>query len=242
MKDRILIVEDDKETRLLLKDYLNKNGYDALAAGDGTEMWSILNEQSVDLIVLDLMLPGDDGLTLCRTLRAKNSYDSIPIIMLTARGGETDRIIGLEMGADDYLPKPYNPRELLARIKSVLRRTRLQPREDLENGDPKAYQFSGWHLSIVAQQLTAPDGVLVPLTRGEFDLLLIFLSHPDQVMNRDALMGLYRNREATPFDRGIDVQIGRLRKRLREDPKNPRILRTVWGQGYILNGPVEHEQ
>ncbi|MGB5560078.1 MAG: response regulator, partial [Paracoccaceae bacterium] len=172
--DCILIVDDDAEIRRLLVDYLARNGYDALAARDGREMWHVLERHVVDLIVLDLMLPGSDGLTLCRDLRANSRTANLPVLMLTARGEETDRIVGIEMGADDYLVKPFNPRELLARIKSILRRTRALP-PNLRPEAARCLRFAGWCLDTAARLLTAPDGVATPLSGGEFRLLRILL-------------------------------------------------------------------
>jgi len=181
------------------------------------------------------MLPGEDGLELCRSLRARSN---LPVIMLTARGEETDRIVGLEMGADDYLAKPCNPRELLARIKSVLRRARSLP-ENLEPEAAKTYRFAGWTLDVATRNLTAPDGVVVPLSGTEFKLLRAFLAHPDRVLSRDQLIDFMIARDAGPFDRAIDVQVSRLRQRLREDAREPRLIKTVRGAGYVLAAKVE---
>ena len=233
--DSILIVDDDPEIRRLLVDYLARNGLTALAARDGREMWQALERNSVDLIVLDLMLPDSDGLTLCRDLRAKST---LPVLMLTARGEETDRIIGIEMGADDYLVKPFNPRELLARIKSILRRTRALPPNLL----PEATRylcFEGWNLDTATRLLTSPDGVATPLSGGEYRLLRILLDHPNRVLNRDQLIELTQGREAEAYDRAIDVQVSRLRQRLRDDSREPRLIKTVRGEGYVLACAVE---
>lgn len=235
MEDHILIVDDDAETRSLLREYLQKQGYRVSAAADGKALRSALDSSRPDLIVLDLMLPGEDGLQLCRDLRARSN---VPVIMLTARGEETDRIVGLEMGADDYLAKPFNPRELLARIKSVLRRTRSLP-GNLEPEAAKAFRFGGWALDVATRNLTAPDGVVVPLSGAEFKLLRIFLAHPNRVLTRDQLIELARPRDAGPFDRAIDVQVSRLRQRLREDAREPRMIKTVRGEGYVLAASVE---
>ncbi|OSM05277.1 response regulator [Magnetofaba australis] len=238
-KETILVVEDDDQTRELLQDYLQKNGFACIALPDGEELWPSINEHMPDLLVLDVMLPGDDGLTLCRNLRADPKTAPLPIIMLTARTEETDRIIGLEMGADDYLPKPFNPRELLARISSVLRRARAEP---VVKGRPaaKALLFADWRLDLASRRLTAPSGVLISLSKKEYALLTIFLNNPQEVLDRDRIMNAYVGRDASPFERGIDVQIGRLRKRLREgNPDGPELIATVWGQGYMLDCPVE---
>ena len=233
--DHILIVDDDAEIRSLLGDYLQKNGYRTTAVAEGKSMLATLGKGRVDLIVLDLMLPGEDGLVLCRNLRARSD---IPVIMLTARGDDMDRILGLEMGADDYLPKPFNPRELLARIKSILRRAKAIPGNS-ETGNAARIHFAGWELDTVSRQLVSPQGVVVPLSGSEFRLLQIFLNHPNRVLNRDQLMDMMRGRETDPFERSIDVQVSRLRHRLADDAKEPTIIKTVRGEGYILATKVE---
>ncbi len=232
--DHILIVDDDPEIRSLLATYLTRNGLRATAVGDGKAMWRALDAGHVDLLVLDLMLPGDDGLTLCRNLRAKSD---LPVIMLTARGDETDRIVGLEMGADDYLPKPFSARELLARIKVILKRARSLP-PNLRPDDSKALTFAGWRLDTVQRHLVSPAGVVMSLGGAEFRLLRIFLAHPNRVLNRDQLVDLTQGREADPLDRSIDVQVSRLRHRLGDDPKDPQLIKTVRGEGYVLAVPV----
>ncbi len=236
--DHILVVDDDAEIRSLLGEYLRKNGYQVALVGDGKGMWAALARGKVDLIVLDLMLPGEDGLTLCRKLRSESDT---PVIMLTARGEETDRIVGLEMGADDYLAKPFSPRELLARIKSVLRRTRSLPR-NLRADEARAINFAGWHLDAVARHLVSPAGVVTSLSGNEHQLLRIFLSHPNHVLTRDQLMLLAKGHEADPLDRSIDIQVSRLRHRLGDDPADPQIIKTVRGEGYVLAVPVEVER
>ena len=239
--DTILIVDDDPEIRRLLVDYLARNGFEAIAVRDGREMWQALERHAVDLIVLDLMLPGSDGLTLCRDLRAKPGKLNLPVLMLTARGEDTDRIIGIEMGADDYLVKPFNPRELLARIKSILRRTRALP----PNLAPEAARylvFAGWTLDTAERLLTAPDNVATPLSGGEYRLLRILLDHPNRVLNRDQLTEMIHGREAEPFDRAIDVQVSRLRQRLRDDSREPALLKTVRGEGYVLASAVARRE
>ena len=233
--DSILIVDDDPEIRRLLVDYLARNGFEAFAARDGREMWQALDHHAIDLVVLDLMLPDTDGLTLCRDLRAKSN---LPVLMLTARGEETDRIIGIEMGADDYLVKPFNPRELLARIKSILRRTRALP-PNLRPEPARYMRFSGWTLDTASRLLTAPDGVATPLSGGEYRLLRILLDHPNRVLNRDQLTELIHGREAEAYDRAIDVQISRLRQRLRDDSREPALIKTVRGEGYVLATTIE---
>jgi two-component system OmpR family response regulator len=233
-QDCILIVDDEPEIRRLLVDYLARNGFEAVAARDGREMWQMLERHAVDLLVLDLMLPDSDGLTLCRDLRAKSN---LPVIMLTARGEETDRIVGIEMGADDYLVKPFNPRELLARIKSILRRTRALP-PNLKPEPVRCLAFAGWCLDTAERLLTAPDGVATPLSGGEFRLLRILLEHPNRVVTRDQLIEMIHGREAEAYDRAIDVQVSRLRQRLRDDPREPALIKTVRGEGYVLASTV----
>jgi len=233
--DHILVVDDDGEIRQLLGDYLRKNGYQATTVADGKAMRAALARAHIDLIVLDLMLPGEDGLSLCRRLRSESET---PVIMLTARGEETDRIIGLEMGADDYLAKPFNPRELLARIKTVLRRYRSLPL-NLRADEARTIRFGTWSLDTVARHLLSPEGAVNSLSGAEFQLLRIFLSHANQVLTRDQLMLLAKGREADPLDRSIDLQVSRLRHRLGDDPAEPHIIKTVRGQGYVLAVNVE---
>jgi two-component system OmpR family response regulator len=227
--DRILIVDDDPEIRRLLVDYLAKNGFEAVPARDGREMAQQLARHAIDLVVLDLNLPDADGLTLCRDLRARSD---LPVLMLTARGEEADRIVGIEMGADDYLVKPFSPRELVARIKAVLRRTRALP-PNLRAEAQRCLVFAGWQLDTATRMLTAPDGVAVPLSGGEYRLLRLLLDHPNRVLNRDQLTELIHGRAAEPYDRAIDVQVSRLRQRLREEGE-PQIIKTVRGEGYVL--------
>ena len=234
-QDHILIVDDDAEIRGLLGEYLRKQGYRATAVADGKGMRAAIEKSRPDVIVLDLMLPGEDGLDLCRAVRARSN---IPIIMLTARGDETDRIVGLELGADDYVAKPFNPRELLARVKSVLRRARSLP-DNLKPETAGSYRFAGWMLDATTRNLTAPDRVVIPLSGAEFRLLRVFLDHPNRVLARDQLIDLMRSRDAGPFDRAIDVQVSRLRQRLREDAKEPAIIKTVRGQGYVFAAQVD---
>jgi two-component system OmpR family response regulator len=235
--DRVLIVDDDAEIRSLLGAYLLKNGLRPTAVADGRAMWQALERGRFDLIILDLMLPGEDGLTLCRNLRAKSD---IPVIMLTARGEETDRIVGLEMGADDYLAKPFSARELLARIKAILRRARSLP-ENLRAEEAPRLRFGDWMLDTVHRQLVTASGVVTPLSGAEYRLLRIFLDHPNRVLNRDQLVDLTQGREADPLDRSIDVQVSRLRHRLGDDPREPRLIKTVRGEGYVLAAAVRAE-
>lgn len=236
--DHILIVDDDAEIRGLLSKYLLKNGLRVTAVADGRAMWQALDAGRIDLIVLDLMLPGEDGLTLCRNLRAKAS--DIPVIMLTARGEETDRIVGLEMGADDYLAKPFSARELLARIKAILRRARSLP-QNLRPDEARHLRFADWVLDTVQRQLVSGSGVVTPLSGAEYRLLRIFLNHPNRVLNRDQLVDLTQGKEADPLDRSIDVQVSRLRHRLGDDSREPRLIKTVRGEGYVLAVAVTAE-
>lgn len=237
-QDHVLVVDDDAEIRSLLTQYLEKNGYRVTAVAEGKGMWAALESGGhVDIVVLDLMLPGDDGLTLCRNLRARSD---VPVIMLTARGEETDRIVGLEMGADDYLAKPFSPRELLARIKSILRRARALP-GNLKPDSARAMRFAGWMLDLATRNLRSPEGVVVVLSGTEYRLLRIFLSHPNRVLNRDQLIDLMLSRDASPFDRSIDVQVSRLRHRLGDNPKEPAIIKTVRDEGYVLAAAVDEE-
>jgi DNA-binding response OmpR family regulator len=232
--EHILIVDDNPDIRDMVQTYLNDEGFKVSAAPDGTAMWKVLQHGHVDLVLLDLMLPGDDGLTLARKLRATSN---VAIIILTGRGEIVDRIIGLEMGADDYLPKPFHLRELLARVKSVLRRAVAV--ESKPTDKPVTAQFQGWRLDLSARELTAPDGSEVRLTTGEFELLAAFVANPNQVLSRDRLLDLARNREAGPFDRTIDVQVGRLRRKLDDDPQNPSLIKTVRGTGYIFTAAID---
>lgn len=234
-KDRILIVDDDPEIRQLLVDYLLRSGCDAVPAANGREMGQMLERHAIDLVVLDLMLPDADGLALCRDLRARSN---LPVLMLTARGEEADRIVGIEMGADDYLVKPFSPRELLARIKGILRRTRALP-PNLKPDAQRCLVFAGWKLDTAARVLTSPAGVATPLSGAEFRLLRILLDHPNRVLNRDQLVELIHGREAEPYDRAIDVQVSRLRQRLQDDGREARLIKTVRGEGYVLAATVE---
>lgn len=229
----ILVVDDDPGIRGLLGEYLERHGFRVSLANDGVQMRRALDASRPNLIVLDLMLPGEDGLALCRDLRSRSG---IPIIMLTARADEVDRIVGLEMGADDYLAKPFSPREMLARIKSVLRRVRTLPPA---RGASHRVRFAGWTLDLAARQLVAPDEVIVSLSGAEFRLLSVFVEHPNRVLDRNQLMDLTIGRAASPFDRSIDVQVSRLRTRLRDDGREPRLVKTVRNEGYVLAAAVE---
>jgi len=233
----ILVVDDDHEIRTLLAEYLEKNGLRVSVARDGKEMHRVLDRVRVDLVVLDILLPGDDGLTLCRALRANSQ---VPIIMLTARGDDVDRILGLELGADDYVPKPFKPRELLARITAVLRRTTHVLREPLPS-DVRCYCFAGWRLDTTARALTDESGNIVALSGAEFRLLAVLLAHATQVLSRLQLMELLRGRDLDPFDRSIDQRVSRLRQILRDDARSPLIIKTVYGEGYVIGVPVATE-
>lgn len=232
----LLVVDDDKEIRDLLARFLAKNGFRVTAARDGTEMARALAEWRIDLVVLDLMLPGEDGLSLCRKLRATST---LPVIMLTAKGEDVDRIVGLEVGADDYLPKPFNPRELLARIRAILRRAgeaSLKPPPKVAGA---TYRFAGFVLDPAARRLAQADGGEVALTAGEYDLLLALVERAGRVLSRDQILDLTRGRVAGPFDRGVDIQISRLRHKVEADPAEPTLIKTVRGGGYVLATPVE---
>lgn len=230
----ILVVDDDREIRDLLSRFLSKHGYRVTAVADGHEMRRTLADWKIDLIVLDLMLPGEDGLSLCKNLRAQSQ---IPVIMLTIMGEETDRIVGLEVGADDYLPKPFNPRELLARMKAVLRRAPLATTREAP-AISRIHQFSGWKLKIGRRQLESPQGLFVDLSTGEFDLLVAFVEHPQRVLNRDQLLDLSHGRAEALFDRSIDMQVSRLRRKIEINPKKPEMIKTVRGGGYMFTSKV----
>ena len=236
-RNRILIVDDDAEIRDLLGRYLRRHGFVTEAARDGAAMWRRLEKgPAFELVILDLMLPGDDGLSLCRQLRA--SHD-LAIIMLTAIGEEADRIVGLEMGADDYLPKPFNPRELLARMRAVLRRAGASAGDRPATGGTLV--FGPWRLDLSRRELRQSDGVLTALTAGEFDLLRTLAEHPRRVMSREKLLDLTRGRSAGPFDRSVDVQLSRLRRKIEVDPKQPVLIKTVRTGGYVLAADVTRQ-
>ncbi|MBF0185098.1 MAG: response regulator [Magnetococcales bacterium] len=239
--DHILIVDDDPDICTLVSRFFEKNGFRVSVVPDGKGLWQLLDQAAIDLIVLDLMLPDEDGLVLCRNLRATSD---IPVIILSARGEDVDRIIGLEMGADDYLPKPFHPRELLARVRSVLRRTRASvqmektPRGST-NEENIAYHFAGWRLDVPTRQLYTPQQEKVFLSGSEFALLRIFLNYPNQVLSRDQLLEYSASKENETYDRTIDMQVSRLRRRLREDSRTPELIKTVRGLGYVLSARVE---
>ncbi len=232
----ILIVDDHREIRELVSRALVKEGFRVSGAADGRAMHKLLADARIDLILLDLMLPGEDGLSLCRSLRAKSD---IPIIMLTAKGDEIDRVVGLEMGADDYIAKPFGSRELVARIRAVLRRNRGERAPP--QVEPARYRFDRFLLHAAARELLRDDGVTVPLSTGEYDLLTAFLERPQRVLSRDRLLDLARGRAAGNFDRAIDTQVSRLRKKIERDPADPRLIKTVWGGGYMFAATVTRE-
>jgi two-component system OmpR family response regulator len=231
----ILIVDDDREIRALLAKYLETNGFRTTTAADGKAMIAAMQQSHIDLIVLDLMLPGDDGLVLCRELRKTSQ---VPIIMLTARGEDVDRIVGLEVGADDYLPKPFNPRELLVRIKAVLRRAAHAPR-DPDSAVVRTFRFGGWQLNTTTRTLTDTGGGSVALSGAEYRLLTVLLGSPSRVLSRSQLATLLRGREADPQDRSIDVRVSRLRQLLGDDARASQIIKTVYGEGYVIGVGVE---
>jgi DNA-binding response OmpR family regulator len=229
-KCRVLIVDDDAELCDLLMRYLHSNGFEVSAVGDDAAMEQHLHSHPADLIVLDLMLPGKDGLTIARELRGSSN---IPVIMLSARGDDIDRIIGLEVGADDYLTKPFNPRELLARIRAVLRRRVTDAAEHASSAAGPVHQFGPFLLDIQAHRLVR-NNQEVPLTAAEFKLLSLFIAHPNQLLSRDELMNMLKGYECTPFDRSIDVAVTRLRRKIEDNPGAPQFIRTVRGEGYLF--------
>jgi two-component system, OmpR family, response regulator len=230
----ILVVEDDRETRSLIAKYLRSNACNVATAADGREMARAMTDRRVDLLILDVMLPGEDGLSLCRKVQAQSQT---PTIMLTARGEDVDRILGLEMGADDYLAKPFNPRELLARIKAVLRRANsLPPQKSAQRN--KAVSFDRWTLDVGRRELIGGDGVAVPLSTAEFRLLCVLVERPGLVLTRDQLLDLTVGRAADVYDRSIDNQVSRLRKKIELDPRNPALIKTHWGGGYSFTAEV----
>ncbi len=231
----ILVVDDHHEIRDLLSKYLSRNGFRVSEADGGNKMRQVLKTAAIDLIVLDVMMPGEDGLTLCRHVR---ETENIPVILLTALGEETDRIVGLEIGADDYVTKPFNPRELLARIKSVLRRSQTVPTAHQVQHDEDILEFDGWRLYVARRELLSPAGVTVPLSAADFRLLVTFLQRPSLVLSRDQLLDLTSGRTAQLFDRSIDNQVSRLRKKIEEDPKAPKFIKTVRGGGYVFAAKV----
>jgi two-component system OmpR family response regulator len=234
----LLVVDDHRDIRDALAAYLGRHGYRVALAEGAAAARRLLETARIDLVILDIMMPGEeDGLALCRQLRARGD---LPIIMLTAMAEDTDRVVGLEMGADDYLTKPFNPRELLARIRAVLRRARSLPPQPPTPPTPRL-RFGRWTFDAARRELTGADGVLVPLSTAEYLLLAAFLRHPGMVLSRDQLLDLTRGREAAPFDRSVDNQVSRLRKKLERDPRRPELIKTHWGGGYSFEADVREE-
>ncbi len=230
----VLIVDDDHRIRAMLTRFLSDHGLKVSQASDGKQMFALCENARIDVIVLDIMMPGEDGLSLCRRMRAQSP---VPIILLTAMSADTDRIIGLEIGADDYVVKPFNPRELLARIRAVTRRlgaTSIMT----ERPAAAVYEFGGWQLNASRRTLTSPAGALTDLTSGEFDLLLAFAEHPQRVLTRDQLLDLAHGRVSQVFDRSIDVQVSRLRRKIELDPQDPVFIKTIRNEGYFFTAPV----
>jgi len=231
----LLIVDDARDIRDPLAKYMAKNGYRVSQAESAAKARQLIKDSAIDLVILDIMMPGEDGLSLCRYLR---EMTHIPVILLTAMTEETDRIVGLEMGADDYLTKPFNPRELLARVKAVLRRFYSLPPDRVEI-ESDQIRFDNWVLDNKRRELVGTDGVSIPLSTGEFNLLSVFLRHPDRVLSRDQLLDLTQSRAADSFDRSIDNQVSRLRKKIEVDIKSPQLIKTVWGGGYRFQAEPE---
>ena len=231
----ILVVDDDEDILSLLTGFFRKHGHSITVATHGTAMFAALEEGAIDLVVLDLMLQGEDGFSLCRKLRVRSR---VPVIMLTAMSDHTDRVVGLEIGADDYLVKPFDPRELLARIKAVLRRTGEAPAAPASTETRPVLQFAGWRLDVARRELRSLDNTLMMLSGGEFDLLLAFVEHPQRVLTRDQLLDLARGATHAAFDRSVDVQVSRLRRKLEPDAKSPSIIRTVRNGGYMFTPRV----
>lgn len=235
----ILVVDDHQDIRDLLGEYLQQHNYKVSLAADGVAMRALLDDTDFDLVVLDLMMPGEDGLSLCRYVR---EMDGPPVIMLTAMNEDADCVVGLEMGADDYVTKPFVPRVLLARIKAVLRRAAFgdKKRQTFQSSDKpvEVKSFANWRLETFQRQLVRDDGLVVPLSSAEFKLLEVLLDNPQRVLSRDQLLIMTKGREAEPFDRSVDNQVSRLRKKIEHDPHDPRLIKTVWGGGYMLSCDV----
>jgi two-component system, OmpR family, response regulator len=229
---KVLLVDDEAALREPLTDYLVRQGFVVTQAASAAAARTLVRDDPPDLALLDIMMPGEDGLSLCRHLTETRA---IPIIFLTARGEATDRIVGLEIGADDYVVKPFEPRELVARIRSVLRRSARGPGDAKDNED---FLFDGWRLDPLKRRLTDPDGAVVPISSAEFRLLMAFLEHPRQVLDRDRLLDMVQGREAHLFDRAVDNQVSRLRRKIEIDSRNPQMIQTVWGGGYMLAADV----
>lgn len=228
----ILMVDDDAQIRQLLSDYLSGFGMSVVAVADGKAMAEALKKSSFDLVILDLMLPGEDGLSLCRSLRAESD---IPILMLTARGEAMDRVVGLELGADDYIVKPFEPRELVARIQTILRRARGNRGNHKEQNE---VQFMGWRLNYVMRHLVSPEELVIPLSNAEFRLLTVFIEHPNRILTREFLLDSARGRDMDVFDRSIDILVSRVRQKLNDDSRTPTLIKTVRGEGYLFDAKV----
>jgi two-component system OmpR family response regulator len=229
---RLLLVDDEAALREPLAEYLSRQGFVVTKAASAAEARTLLRDETPDLALLDIMMPGEDGLSLCRHLTETRS---VPTIFLTAKGEATDRIVGLEIGADDYVVKPFEPRELVARIRSVLRRATRGPAEQQDNEE---YLFDSWRLDPLKRRLIDPEGAIVPISSAEFRLLMAFLEHPRQVLDRDRLLDMVQGREAHLFDRAVDNQVSRLRRKIELDSRNPQLIQTVWGGGYMLAADV----
>jgi two-component system OmpR family response regulator len=228
----ILIVDDDEQIRQLLRDYLAGFGMSVVAVADGEAMADALEKTLFDLVILDLMLPGEGGLSLCRNLRAKSD---IPILMLTARGEAMDRVVGLELGADDYIVKPFEPRELVARIQTILRRTRVGRKSIPEKNEAA---FMGWRLNFVLRQLVSPETLVIPLSNAEFRLLTVFVEHPNRILTREFLLDAARGRDMDVLDRSIDILVSRVRQKLNDDSRTPTLIKTIRGEGYLFDAKV----
>ena len=231
----VLVVDDARDIREPLTRYLRENGFRVTSAENAAVARKAMRTSGIDIVILDIMMPGEDGLSLCRYIRESSG---IPVIMLTARGEELDRIVGLEVGADDYMGKPFNPRELLARIGAVLRRTNTLPPR-LRGPAAERYRFGEWIFNASQREIVGPSGLAMPLSSGEFKLLMAFLDRPKVALSREQLLDLTKGRDADVFDRSIDNQISRLRRKIEQDPKNPRYIKTVWGGGYMFTSDVE---
>jgi len=232
----VLVVDDDPAVRELLNEYLAENDLRVTAVASGTAMNEVLDQQAIDLVLLDLKLPGEDGMQLARALRERGN---VPIVLVTGKKDEADRVMGLELGADDYVTKPFSPRELLARIRAVLRRYQVQATLPERDNSKRAYRFAGWELNLRTRRLTAPGGEVLELSNGEFSLLAAFCGAPQRVLSRDQLLSLSRLHEAEVYDRTIDVQILRLRRKIEAEPAKPRFIVTQRGAGYVFDVPVE---
>lgn len=235
MQPHVLVVDDARDIREPLTRYLRENGFRVTSAENAAVARKAMRTSGIDIVILDIMMPGEDGLSLCRYIRESSG---IPVIMLTARGEELDRIVGLEVGADDYMGKPFNPRELLARIGAVLRRTNTLPPR-LRGPAAERYRFGEWVFNASQREIVGPGGLAMPLSSGEFKLLMAFLERPKVALSREQLLDLTKGRDADVFDRSIDNQISRLRRKIEQDPKNPRYIKTVWGGGYMFTSDVE---